>query len=176
MKHRRRSATVAFSVIGLSAALAGCDDPPAPKVYESVKDCATEHGAQACDSAWQASVGEHQATAPQYSQREQCEAQYGPGHCEPYAGRQGSVFIPLMAGFMIGRALNRPDQQNQPGYPYGGGGGGGYVGHPVFFNRSGGYQAGSARPGEALFTRGAGFTERAGFGRAGGFSFGFRGG
>ena len=75
----------------------------------------------------------------------------------------------MMAGFMVGRMLSRQDDR----YPASGGG---YVGHPVFFTPSGGYSAAPARPGEALFSRGAGFTERAGFGRAGGFSFGGRGG
>ena len=174
MSRRRRSVTVAFSVIGISAALASCDDSPAPKVYSSVGDCSAELGAQACNSAWQASVGEHQATAPQYAGQDACEAQYGPGHCQPYVTNHGSVFIPLMAGFMVGRLLRRPyDNNPQSG---GWGGSGGYVGHPVFYASGGGYRSPPAPAGEALFTRSAGFTERAGFGRAGGFSFGFRGG
>lgn len=175
MSRRRRSARVAISAIGLTAVVGGCDNAPEPKVYASIADCAAEHGAAACNDAWQASVGEHQSSAPQYAQRDQCEAQYGAGHCEPYSTGAGSVFVPLMAGFMIGRALRRPGD-NDPPSGNGWGGGGGYVGHPVFFNASGGYAAPAVRQGEAVFTRAGAFTERAGFGRAGGFHFGGRGG
>jgi uncharacterized protein YgiB involved in biofilm formation len=162
--------------MSLSAALGACDDDPQPKVYQSVAECQADHGEQACDSAWQASVGEHTASAPQFQGRDPCEAQYGAGHCEAYSTPTGSVFIPLMAGFMIGRVLSRSNDSSSNPYSGGGGGGVGYVGHPVFFNAAGGYSAPPARPGEALFTRSAGFTERAGFGRAGGFHFGGRGG
>ena len=82
----------------------------------------------------------------------------------------------MMAGFTVARILSRRDDSSQPPPGGGGGGGGGYGGHPVFFNRSGGFSGPGAKPGEALFSKGAGFTERAGFGRAGGFHFGFRGG
>ena len=176
MSRRRRSATVAISVISLSAMVAACDDAPEPKVYRSVADCAADHDSKVCDSAWQASVGEQAASAPQYNVRDGCEQQYGAGHCMAYDSPRGQVFIPLMAGFIVGRMMSRPDSNGPATGGWSGGGGGGYVGHPVFFNAGGGYSAPAARSGEALFTRSAGFTERAGFGRAGGFSFGGRGG
>lgn len=173
MNRRRRSATVAFSVLGLSGLAAGCDPAPEPRVYSSVAECAAEQGASICNSAWQASVGEHQASAPQFVARENCEDQYGAGHCQAVSTDHGSYFIPMMAGFTVARILARRDDRDQSPS---GGGFGGYVGRPVLFNRSGGFSGPDARPGEALFAKGAGFTERAGFGRAGGFRFGFRGG
>jgi uncharacterized protein YgiB involved in biofilm formation len=165
MVSRRRSAYVGFSVLTLSAtALAGCEKQPDPlKVYSSVADCRAEHPGEACDTAWRASVGEHDKTAPRYTRKEECEAQYGVGHCET---REGGNFMPMMAGFVIGQMMGG-------GY---GGYGGRYIGHPVFFASGGGYRTPAFGPGESVFTR-SGFTTRGGFGaaaaaRGGGFGGG----
>ena len=167
-QRRRRSLTVGLSALTLSAALAGCGRDDAPKVYGSIQDCKAEHPAQACQDAWQASVGEHQSTAPQYSQKAQCEAQYGVGHCETRNTDHGGVFMPMMAGFMIGQMMN---QRRDNGYAYGGGGG--YFGRPVSYAPGGGYAAPTPRAGESLFRRGGGFTSRGGFGETAGFRGGF---
>jgi uncharacterized protein YgiB involved in biofilm formation len=162
MAARRRSAYVGFSVLTLSAAaLAGCERAEEPKVYSSVADCRAEHPGQACDDAWQASVGEHERTAPRYSRKEECEAQYGVGHCED---RGGGIFMPLMAGFVLGQMMN-----NNNNYGYGGGG---YFGHPVFFTRGGGYSRPAFGQGESFFTRSGGIS-RGGFGATAGFRGGF---
>jgi len=161
-QRRRRSLTLGLSALTLSAALAGCgrDDPP--KVYGSVRDCKAEHPAQACQDAWQASVGEHQATAPQYSQKAQCEAQYGVGHCETRSGERGDIFMPMMAGFMIGQMMS----QRRDGYV-------GYFGRPVAYAPGGGFSAPPPREGETFFSRSGGFTSRGGFGATAGFRGGF---
>ena len=162
MASRRRSAYVGFSILTLSAAsLAGCDRPEQPKVYSSVADCRAEHPGQACDTAWQVSVGEHDQTAPRYTRKEECEAQYGVGHCESREG--GGIFMPMMAGFVLGQMINGG------GY---GGGYGRYVGHPVFFAPGGGYRAPAFGAGESMFTR-SGFTTRGGFGQTAGMRGGF---
>jgi uncharacterized protein YgiB involved in biofilm formation len=163
MASRRRSVYVGFSVLTLSAAgaLAGCDRAAdQPKVYSTVADCRAEHPGQACDAAWQASVGEHDQTAPHYTRKEECEAQYGVGHCE---SRQGGIFIPMMAGFVLGQMMNN----HNSGYY-----GGGYVGHPVFFAAGGGYRAPVVPAGESVFTRSGGIT-RGGFGSTAAFRGGF---
>ena len=166
-RRRRRSLGLGLSALTFSAALAGCgrDDPP--KVYGSVADCKAEHPPQACQEAWQASVGEHQSTAPQYSQKAQCEAQYGVGHCETRSGEHGDIFMPMMAGFMIGRMMN---QHRDNTYPYGGGG---YIGHPVAYGPGGGLRASPPRAGEGVFGRSGGFTSRGGFGSTAGLHGGF---
>jgi uncharacterized protein YgiB involved in biofilm formation len=166
---RRRSIGLGLSAVTLTAALAGCDKPDPPKVYGSVQQCQADHPAKACQDAWQASVGEHQTAAPKYGDKAQCEAQYGVGHCETYQSGHGSVFMPMLAGFMIGRMMS--NNQNQYGY-----GGGGYFGRPVFFAPGGGYAAPPARPGETFFGRSGGFTSRGGFGATAGLRGGFGGG
>jgi uncharacterized protein YgiB involved in biofilm formation len=162
---RKRSGHVGFSALTLAAvALAGCGrQQDAARVYTSVDQCRAEQPAQACDAAWQASVGEHDATAPKFSDKAQCEAQYGVGHCETRQSDHGGFFMPMMAGFMIGQMMNRPYGQSA------------YVGHPVFFAPGGGFRAPSVAPGEAMFTRGGGVTARGGFG-ASAASHGFGGG
>jgi uncharacterized protein YgiB involved in biofilm formation len=163
MAARRRSVYVGFSVLSLSAAtLTGCDRPDQPKVYSSVADCRADHPGQACDDAWQASVGEHDRTSPRFSQKAQCEAQYGVGHCE---SREGGIFMPLMAGFVLGQMMNN----NRYGYGYGGGG---YIGHPVFFSSGGGYRTPAFRSGESFFARSGGIS-RGGFGSTAAFRSGF---
>ena len=161
MSSRRRSAYVGFSILTLSAAgLAGCErHEEQPKVYSSVAECKAEHPGQACDAAWQASVGEHDQTAPRYTQKQECEQQYGVGHCETH---QGGFFMPMMAGFMIGQMMN------------GGGYGNRYVGHPVFFAPGGGYRTPAFSAGESMFTR-SGMTTRGGFGQTAGMRGGFGG-
>ncbi|HEX4181147.1 MAG TPA: DUF1190 domain-containing protein [Caulobacteraceae bacterium] len=178
MASRRRSAYVGFSVLTLSAAgLAGCGGGDQPKVYNSVAACKADHPGHACDDAWQASVGEHDKTAPRYTNEQACEAQYGPGHCEAREG--GQVFMPLMAGFILGQMLN--NNRCNTGAPYGncgGYGGGGYFGHPVFYASGGGYRTPAINPGESVFTRSGGVS-RGGFGATAGFRGalgGFRGG
>jgi uncharacterized protein YgiB involved in biofilm formation len=165
MASRRRSAYVGFSILTLAATpLAGCErHDDRPKVYSSLADCRAEHPTgQICDSAWQASVGEHDKTAPRFTQKQQCEAQYGVGHCESREG--GGFFMPMMAGFVIGQMLN--------GGGYGGGYGGRYIGHPVMFAPGGGYRAPAFGPGESVFTRSGGVA-RGGFGQSAGFRGGF---
>lgn len=161
MASRRRSAYVSFSALTLSAtALAGCEQrPDPPKVYSSVAECQSEHPGQACNDAWQASVGEHDSTAPHYTRKEECEAQYGYGHCED----RGGFFMPLMAGFILGQMMNHNN-----GYGYGGG----YVGHPVFFSPGGGYRAPIVPAGESVFTRSGGVS-RGGFGQTAALRGGF---
>ncbi|MDR3506357.1 MAG: DUF1190 domain-containing protein [Caulobacteraceae bacterium] len=186
--------------MGISAALAGCDAPSAgvggagpggaggqPKVYASVADCAADHDKATCDSAWDASVAEQSQTAPHYAQRSACEAEYGVGRCEGRQGSGGWIFMPMMAGFMVGQMMRgrdgRPNSNSPPGAGYSGGGGGGgsggFTGRPVFYSSNGGYRTPAARPGETFLGRGVGatgVTERGGFGRSLGFHFGAHGG
>ena len=168
MATRKRSAYLGMSLLTLSAAaLASCDSgSDRPKVYSSVEACRIDHPGTACDSAWQASVGEHDKTAPHFSDKAACEAQFGVGHCES----RGGSFLPLIAGFMLGQMINNNAY----------GGYGGYVGHPVFFNAGGGYRAFGVPAGESMFSKsggmmrgGVGGVSRGGFGasaaRFGGF-------
>jgi len=206
-ERRRKSAYVGFSVISLSAAtLAGCDQPVRDaaaqdaRLYASVSDCEREAPAKACEDGWTAAQGEHNATAPLFSDRAQCEAQWGQGRCTaattPYAARD---FVPAIAGFMLVSSFRTPQCGPGSGVPcdQSGGGGGGWVvhSHPVYIGTGGKIFAGWQPVGEAVRTNDGGLsvprtvtvvedggrvspgiTTRGGFGRAFGAFGGGRGG
>jgi uncharacterized protein YgiB involved in biofilm formation len=48
---------------------------------------------------------QHLATAPKFSRQEECEAQFGVGHCETRGEGGGSVFMPIMMGYMLGHMM-----------------------------------------------------------------------
>lgn len=169
---RRKSAHVGFSVISLSAAtLAGCDqpvrDPQAQdaRIYTSVADCELEAATRACEDGWTAAQGEHGASAPLFSDRAQCEAQWGQGRCAQGTGPGAAqYFVPAIAGFMLVSSY-RPAQCgpgtavacNQPG---GGHGGGGWVttSRPVYIGSGGKVFADWQPVGDAVRTSGGGLS------------------
>ncbi|MBC6983009.1 DUF1190 domain-containing protein [Caulobacter sp. 17J80-11] len=140
MTSKRRSASVGFSVLGLSAAtvLAGCEqrvEAPAEEtpVYASVEQCRQENMAEDCDTAFQQAKADHARTAPKFADKAACEADWGAGSCEeqpPVQAGGHSVFMPMMMGFLIGRAF----------------GGGGY---PVYGSPGGGLYSGGNKVGDA---------------------------
>ena len=117
-------------------ALAACSDPAPknqnvaaqpPKVYKTLAECKADSGNDpaACDRAFSGAVQAQAATAPHYTAKAQCEAEFGSGNCESRTNSEGgSFFMPAMMGFMVGQMLaNR--------------GGGSYAGQPVYINRGG---------------------------------------
>lgn len=144
---RRRSVAVSFSALTLAAGttLSACGQPqsaPAPRAQEaaaaaeaqaetgfaSLEECraAAQPGLD-CDAAWTQAQAEHAATAPAFADQQQCEAEWGEGQCQTAQRNGGSVFIPLLAGFLIGRALT---------------GGGMFGARPLYRDRNGGYYGG----------------------------------
>ncbi|MDO5529732.1 MAG: DUF1190 domain-containing protein [Paracoccus sp. (in: a-proteobacteria)] len=108
-----------------------------------------------CRAQFAAAQQEHLETAPRYASRELCEQEHGAGACgaDPAAtGQQGggSIFMPLLMGYMIGSML---------------GGRGGVTQQPLVRNASGGFSnpsgrasfatnAGAGRVAQGTFTRG----------------------
>ena len=174
---RKRSAYVGFSLMTVSAALIGCERPnpeparpgptqaaaeAAPVAYASVQDCAGQNDPAACEAAFQQARAEHDQTAPRFTSQTDCEQQWGEGNCEnrPDQARSGgsSVFMPILAGFMIGRMMSGGGMFGAPltrrggglysrGAPVAGGfGGGGSVrGAPAPVQRGGFGQTSSYR-------------------------------
>lgn len=110
-------ASVAIAPLGLQ--LAGCgpgDPPPAPQVqapvYSSIEQCKTTEANDAlCDQAFAGARAAHASSAPNFNKKEQCEQQFGAGNCETKQtknadGSFSDVFLPAMAGFMLGNALS----------------------------------------------------------------------
>jgi uncharacterized protein YgiB involved in biofilm formation len=116
----RRSATVTLTLLaGAGLSLAYCSgDPDAEGVLETQAACTDRLGGDAaaeCAEVFQSARVTHAATAPRFDSAEACRAAIGtdctPLENEPraagvpWASAAGSVFIPAMAGVMIGRAL-----------------------------------------------------------------------
>ena len=79
-----------------------------------------------CDTAFAEAQKLHEETAPRYESRELCEAEHGAGACGGDAaansGGGGSVFMPLLMGYMIGQALGGGRVMSQPVMRTAGGG------------------------------------------------------
>lgn len=166
MSKRRRSTAVSFTALTFAAGttLAACGQPqPVPDVrapeaspavaaaqaetgFASLEECkaAAPQGVD-CEAAWAQARSEHQATAPAFANQQECEAQWGDGQCETTQRNGTSVFIPLLAGFLIGNALSRGFSRPVYRDRYGGYYGGGYGGRTYY--GAGGFGGGAFRPG-----------------------------
>ncbi len=103
---------------GVAVALWRSEHPPiqAVRIYPTTDACRQDHLALDCDLALAGAQARHEATAPHYALQNDCENVYGAGQCAPCQGSAGGFFIPLMAGFMIGRAVASPLVAYQPVY------------------------------------------------------------
>jgi uncharacterized protein YgiB involved in biofilm formation len=107
----KRSRSVKLVAMGTGLLLvAACDEAKVDTaLFESVKQC-TGLGftAQECETNYKAAQSTHINAAPKYTKREECEADFGAEKCEVAPQRTaggGSIFMPLMAGYMMGSLL-----------------------------------------------------------------------
>ena len=141
----KRSATIRLTLMSAAAAttLAGCGETPpaAPPAFTTVQDCVVGGFPEAeCRSAYEEAFKSHLDRAPRFTSRNECESKVDVDHCveAPVRAPDGSttsVFVPLMAGYLLGRAMAPPPQQtsgSSGGYV---GGGGGYRGTPIYRSR-----------------------------------------
>ncbi|TCS55604.1 DUF1190 domain-containing protein [Primorskyibacter sedentarius] len=113
----KRSKRVAIAILGAAAfTLAGCEeenvDAAAFPDLQSCKDEAALRGAitaQQCETAFAEAETLHVEAAPRYDSLQVCEEQHGEGACGSEAaatqGGSGSIFMPLLAGYLIGNML-----------------------------------------------------------------------
>jgi uncharacterized protein YgiB involved in biofilm formation len=126
----KRSRTVALAIVGAASfSLAGCrEDTVDAQAFPDLQTCLSATGpgglftAEDCRTAFNEAQTLNAETAPRYDSLAVCEEQYGPGNCGAEAqatpGGSGSIFMPLMAGYLIGNML-------------GGGGRGGVAAQPL---------------------------------------------
>jgi uncharacterized protein YgiB involved in biofilm formation len=103
--------------------LAGCSDNEQTEqalVFNSVEECSQSglSTAEQCASDWESAKTVHPTVAPKYTDKYQCEADFGMGKCESVnsSGSSTGVFMPMMMGFMAANMLNRGNV-NQFGSP-----------------------------------------------------------
>ncbi len=113
----KRSRTAALVILGATAfSLSGCrEETVDAQAFPDLQSCLDAIGADSLFSAEDCRTGftEAQAlnaeTAPRYDSLAVCEEQYGAGNCgteaEATPGGSGSIFMPLLAGYLIGNML-----------------------------------------------------------------------
>lgn len=125
MHRMKRSRILHLSSLMATASftLAACGSPPqqvaaAPEgewdtraegAFRTLDECKSSGTATAaeCDAAYQTASDEARANAPKFASKAECEEVSGPGQCEERAEANGtSIFMPLMAGFLLGRMLS----------------------------------------------------------------------
>lgn len=123
--------------IGAAFALAGCEQADEKvSMYQNADDCtnANPSNAAQCKAAYTEAQKEAARTAPKYASREDCVAEFGEGQCTQTPAQAGAVaqphesgsfWMPLMAGYMMGRMM----------------GGGSYAQQPLFTSRAPGNPA-----------------------------------
>ncbi len=130
----RRSAAITLTMLagtGLGLAFCHQSEPDTDGVLESEAACIARLGDDAgseCADVFRSARQTHAATAPRFGSAEDCRAATGadcialdassaPGTSgAPWASAATSVFIPAMAGVMIGRALSDSTRGALPVY------------------------------------------------------------
>ncbi|MFU9135402.1 DUF1190 family protein [Erwinia sp. ErVv1] len=131
----RHLTPVAFAVTAVFM-LAGCEKTDETvSLYQNADDCSSANPGKSeqCKTAYNDAKKEAEKTAPKYASREACVAEFGEGQCQQapaQAGvgttnaesqQSGSFWMPLMAGYMMGRMM---------------GGGAGFAKQPLFTSRA----------------------------------------
>lgn len=101
-------------VIGVSAvALTACEEPKVEAaVFDNLQQCIDDKTitGEQCELSYKEAVAKHAEVAPKYTSAADCQADFGAGQCEPAPYRStsgGSIFMPLMAGYMMGSFMGR---------------------------------------------------------------------
>ena len=122
MKRSKRITLVLMGTAGLIT-LAACDDKPEvedARFFKSEAECSASNDPQDCKDAFDTARKEHWRTAPSFTSREACEAQFGAANCvqtnvQPGTAQAGTStgttasagmsgwFLPALAGYFIGR-------------------------------------------------------------------------
>ena len=147
---RSRALTLTTLMAGAAVSITACDNSPAvtqwgdqaqtgraveARTFTSLDACKAsgDFTAQQCETTLAEAQKASAESAPKFNDQQSCEERYGVDQCVPRANQGGgSVFTPLLTGFIIGQALNNM--------------GGGYRGAPMYRDREGTYYGGGGYP------------------------------
>ncbi len=131
----KRSRHASLVILGAAAfALAGCQETKTEAAafpdLASCKAAASADGwfsAEDCEATFAEAQAVHDETAPRYESQALCEEEHGPGACgadsvSGSGGGGGSIFMPLLMGYMLGQALGGGRPMAQPVMQKAGGG------------------------------------------------------
>lgn len=114
---KKRSSHVALAILGAAAfTLAGCTEEEVDaQAFPDLKSCqeaaslSTDFSAADCTKAFTEAEALHVEAAPRYDSLAVCEEQHGAGACgteqQAESGGSGSIFMPLMMGYLIGNMM-----------------------------------------------------------------------
>ncbi len=108
----KRSKSLKLALMGASVlALSACEEPQDVAIFENVDQCTQQDGfdRSACEENMKLAQDEHLRVSPKYTSVEDCEADFGSTQCEiapVQTSSGGSVFMPLMMGYMMGNMLS----------------------------------------------------------------------
>ncbi len=119
----KRTRTLKLALMGASAlTLTACNNSTEVAVFENVDQCIDQAGfsRDVCEKNLEKAKVEHIRVAPKYTSASDCENDFGADRCEIAPQRTtsgGSVFMPLMMGYMMGNMLGgRSTAATQPLY------------------------------------------------------------
>ncbi|SEM73432.1 Uncharacterized conserved protein YgiB, involved in bioifilm formation, UPF0441/DUF1190 family [Loktanella fryxellensis] len=127
IRRTKRSRVMPAVLLGAAAfALSACQDeeveasafPDLQACQQAAASGTVLFSAADCDATFQEALVEYERSAPRYDDQALCEEQHG-GGCvaqEGTGGGGGSIFMPLMAGYLIGNMLNGNRAATQPLY------------------------------------------------------------
>ncbi|HET8763862.1 MAG TPA: DUF1190 domain-containing protein, partial [Rhodanobacter sp.] len=106
----KRSRTAGLILMGTAPLLlSACShEPDAVRsgLYTSVDACvAAGNDRSTCTDAYVSAYHESKAAAPAFTTEGECEARYGPSGCIVRSEGGHSLFMPMMAGFMLAQAM-----------------------------------------------------------------------
>lgn len=107
---RARSRHVTAALLGAAAfALMACEEEKVETVVVSdPAACAAlgEFSRDDCEKGYAEAKAQNDATAPRYDAMAVCEEEHGTGNCQPeVTSGGGSVFMPILMGYMMGRMM-----------------------------------------------------------------------
>lgn len=116
MKRSRRVALTTLAAAG-AVAVSGCGDGGGgdwgdeqvldATPFASVAECQSSGvvPASTCQAAFAEAQGNHEQAAPRFATQPLCEEEFGQGQCQPRVAGNSNYFIPILAGFMVGRMV-----------------------------------------------------------------------
>jgi uncharacterized protein YgiB involved in biofilm formation len=112
MKRSKKAALVLMVPVA-TLLLAGCgEEPEQAMVFSDPSECSASdlNDTAQCNADYAAAQALHPQVAPKYLNKEECETDFGAGQCETapqQTAQGGSVFMPMMMGFLAGQMMNR---------------------------------------------------------------------
>jgi uncharacterized protein YgiB involved in biofilm formation len=112
MKRSKKAALVLMVPVA-TMLLAGCgEEREQAMVFSDPSECsaAALTTATQCEADYAAAQALHPQVAPKYLSKEECEVDFGSGQCEmapQQTSSGGSVFMPMMMGYLAGQMMNR---------------------------------------------------------------------